>query len=352
MTNPEKKPVKTSSGSVTLEDVAQAAGVSTSTVSRTFTPGASVAQKTRARVLKVATRLGYRPNVIARTLSTRKSRVIGLVVSFLHNQFYPNVIEQLSQSLQVHGYHVLLFISGDPHGTETETDALILDILQYQVAGLVLMSTMMSSNLAIHCRRLGIPVVMFNRIAPVRQVSAVTSDNYGGGRIAARCLIESGARRISFLGGLKDSSTTQDRERGFLDELARQQRSLHSHAFGDYNFELATRATHQLFSTRHVPDAIFVANDYMAIAVLDVLRHQLGLKVPEDVQVIGFDDVPQAAWKAYHLTTIQQDAEQMTRHTVAILLNYLEADSPVPQRLVIPAKLIVRGTTRPRLSPG
>lgn len=347
MTNPVKHEIS-GIGKATLADVAALAGVSTSAVSRTFTPGASVAKKTRVLVLEAAKALGYRPNAIARTLSTRKSRMIGVVVSYLHNQFYPEVIERLSQLLQAHGYHVLLFITSDVGASSEEgMDALLLDILQYQVDGIVLASTTMSSQLAAHCHSMGIPVVLFNRLAPVNEASTVTSDNIEGGRLAAQVLLEGGATRIGFVSGLEDSSTTQDREKGFKAELARKGSRLFARMSGEYDFDMAKAATHALFSEHERPDALFVANDHMAFAVIDALRHELKLEVPGDVQVVGFDNVPQSAWGGYQLTTIEQNSELMTRATVSILLEHLESGAATPRQIITPVRLVRRATTKP-----
>lgn len=335
------------STAVTLVEVARLAGVSTSAVSRTFTPGASVAEKTRARVLEAARKLGYRPNAIARTLSTRKSRIIAVVVSYLQNQFYPTIIEKLSQSLQAHGYHLLLFISNDAAATDDDIDSLLLDILQYQVDGIVLASAMLSSSLAAHCHAASIPVVLFNRVSAVKDVSTVVSDNVEGGRLAARLLLRSGAQRIGFIAGLEDSSTSQERERGFVDELARHGRPLFARGTGQYDFEAAAAVTRELFSRDEKPDALFVGNDHMAFAVLDALRNELGLAVPEDVQVVGFDNVPQAAWGGYQLTTIEQNADLMTQATVSILLERISSGVRMGAGHVItPVTVVHRATTR------
>jgi len=340
-------PAPLSVGRVTLADVAALAGVSTSAVSRTFTPGASVAKKTRALVLKAANQLGYRPNAIARTLSTRKSRIIGVVVSYLHNQFYPTVLERLSQLLQARGYHVLLFINSDPQDGDEGVDALVLDILQYQVDGIVLASTTMSSRLAAQCKAVGIPIVLFNRAAAVEEASTVTSDNYEGGRVAARLLLERGAERIGFISGLEDSSTSRDRERGFRDELSRHRKRLYACASGEYNYDIARSATLQLFNRPRKPDAVFVANDHMAFSAMDALRNDLNLRIPQDVQVIGFDNVPQASWGGYQLTTIEQNSEVMIEATVSIILKHIETGLVMPQRVVVPVKAILRATTLP-----
>jgi DNA-binding LacI/PurR family transcriptional regulator len=145
---------------VTSLDVAKLAQVSQSAVSRSFTSGASVAPATRQRVQEAAKKLGYRPNAIARSLITKRSRMIGVVMSYLDNQFYPLVLEKLSQALQQQGYHVLLFI-----GDTVEADGILSEILQYQVDGLVLASTSVSSVLAKNCADAGIPVVQSQRPA-------------------------------------------------------------------------------------------------------------------------------------------------------------------------------------------
>src|SRR5690606_12677126 len=137
------------------QDVADLAQVSQSAVSRTFTPGASVSEATRRKVLAAAQKLGYRPNALARSLITRRSRIVALVMSYLENQFYPLVIEQLSQKLQKEGYHVLMFIAE----VDEAADGVLAEILQYQVDGIVMASAMLSSNVASSCAAVALPVV-------------------------------------------------------------------------------------------------------------------------------------------------------------------------------------------------
>ncbi|MCD8505488.1 MAG: LacI family DNA-binding transcriptional regulator [Burkholderiaceae bacterium] len=341
------KPIKKSS-IVTLEDVALAVGMSISTVSRTFTPGASVGKHAKAKILRAAAELGYRPNAIARTLSTRQSRIIALVVSYLHNQFYPLVIEQISKLLQHDGFHVLLFVNEEGANHETQTDDLLLQILSYQVDGIILASSPISSKLAKQCVDNNTPVVMFNRISKLQGVGTVESDNYAGGQLAAQALLRSGAKRMGFIAGLETASTSIERQRGFVDALKAAGHSLFAQAVGHYDQHKVAAAARQMFSEKaNMPDAVFIANDHMAFAVLDVLRNELGLSVPRDVQVIGFDNVPQAAWGAYELTTIEQNAEQMSQATVSMLLAQIHAKEQLkPLHVVIPTRLIHRKTTR------
>lgn len=335
---------------ITARDVGRLANVSQSAVSRTFTPGASVSEVTRRKVLKAAAELGYRPNALARGLITKRSNMIGLMMTYLENQFYPLVIERLSQQLQRQGQHVLLFVGE----LEQQVDDVLQQVLQYQIDGLVMASAVLSSDLAKACADSGVPVVMLNRLAKVSRAShlaagSVTTDNEQGGWLAGRLLIERGHKKIAFLSGLENSSTSIDRERGLMRALAEASLALHSRAVGGYSFEAAQAATRELFSQsnhqlNNRPDAIFVANDHMAIAVLDVLRHELGLRVPQEVSVIGFDDVPQAAWKSYQLTTVLQDVDAMVEATVA-LLNDMQLGHK-PRRVVLPCKLIERGSVR------
>ncbi len=330
---------------VTSVDVARLAEVSQSAVSRSFTPGASVAPQTRARVLEAARKLGYRPNAIASTLSSRRSRMIAVVLSNLQNQFYPVVIETLSQRLQKDGCHVLLFV------TETEdADELLVELLRYQVDGIVMASTHLSSGLAQQIADARIPVVMFNRTSLKGSISTVSSDNHGGGRAVAHFLADGGRHCVAYLAGAEDSSTNSDREGGLRTGLAERGLRVVARAVGNYEFDRAALATNELFgglvASHERPDALFVASDHMAFAAIDTLRGALGLRVPEDVSVVGFDNVPQAAWEAYRLTTVAQSAGPMIETTVQMLLQQLEDDAVTRDHVVVPTRLVVRSSAR------
>lgn len=333
---------------VTAHDVARLAEVSQSAVSRAFTPGASVAPDTRERIETAARKLGYRPNAIARSLITRRSRIIGLVMSYLENQFYPLVIERLCQALQQDGYHVLLFIS------ETEdADNVLTDILQYQVDGIVMASTTLSSALASDCQNAGIPVVLFNRVAQMGAMgayatSSVTSQNRQGGRLVGELLVRTGHRRIAWLAGAENASTSRDREAGLCDALAAADLPLYARGVGHYDFAEARRAVLDMFGDAgNRPDALFVANDHMAIAALEALRTELGLQVPRDVSVVGFDNVPQAAWPSFNLTTVQQSVDQMVDATRTLLFDQI-GGKVMARTVDVPCVLVERGTVLAR----
>ena len=327
-------------------DVARLAGVSQSAVSRCFTAGASVSEAMRNKVQEAARKLGYQPNAHARSLITGRSRIIGLVLSALENLYYPAVLERLAKRLQQDGYHLLIFI-----GDNANSDDLVEEILQYNVDGIVLGATTLSSALAQRCADASSPVVLFNRImasGSAGAVSSVRSDNVGGGRDIARFLVAGGHQRIAYIAGREDSSTNLERERGFRDGLAELGQRIYARAIGNYDVDQARQAALDLFANAaDRPDAVFVAGDLMAIVVLDTLRHELGLAVPQDVSVVGFDNVPQAGWASYELTTFEQPVEPMVEATVALLQGYLrEAQTPPSRNLVVPGQLIIRQSAR------
>ena len=327
--------------SVTSEDVARLANVSQSAVSRTYTPGASVSNTTRERVLAAAHELRYRPNALARAMISGRSQLIAVLVAYLDNQFYPIILEQLSRSLQAKGYHVLLFMT-DP-GNQ---DQMVQKMLQFQVDGIVMVSATMSSLLARECAETGIPVVLFNRYVPSLSASSVTSDNTEGGRQIARLLAAAGHRRIAFIAGAEDSSTNRDREGGFTDELRKLGVPLWRRSVGGYSFEGAAQATRSLFEDEERPDAIFAANDHMAFSAADVLRDEMGLRIPADVSLIGYDDVPEAGWGGYKLTTIKQPGLKMIEETVRILVDQIESQKIAKLDTILPSRLVIRASAR------
>lgn len=328
---------------ITSMEVAKLAGVSQSAVSRVFTPGASSSKKTNELVRKAAAELGYRPNVLARSLITGKSRMIGLVVAYLDNYFYPEALELLSSALQKKGYHVLIFMSGNKEGDIADA---VDEILDYQVDGIIAASVSMSSDLAKRCTSAGVPVVLFNRTQDDDRLSAVTSDNFQGGQKVARFLLAGGHKRIGYIAGWEGASTQRDREKGFTEELVRNGQELYAREVGNFNSDEAKQAARTMFSKQNFPDAVFVANDAMAIAVIDVIRFELGLKVPEQVSVVGYDDVPISSWPAYDLTTVRQPANRMVAETVSILIESIENKTTIARRIEIDGPLMVRGSAK------
>ncbi|WP_270933624.1 LacI family DNA-binding transcriptional regulator [Falsiroseomonas oryzae] len=326
----------------TASDVARLAGVSQSAVSRAFTPGASIARETRARVEDAARELGYRPNAIARSLTTRRSRIIGVAAAYLQNHFYPEVMEALSRGLHARGYHLLLFTPD----AGRDADPQLQEVLSWRVDGLILASTTVSSALASECRAAGIPVLLFNRTSLGTDVSSVTGENLRGGRLIAEFLVAGGHRRLAFLAGIEASSTSRDRERGFAGWLVEHDLPPPLREVGLYDFDAACAAARRLLARPDRPDAIFCGNDHMAIAVAEVARHEFGLRIPRDLSLVGFDDTAPARWPSFSLTSFAQPLQPMVDAAVALICEMIENPAAPTRHEVVHGELVVRGSAR------
>ena len=329
-------------GLVTADDVARLVGVSRSAVSRAFTEGASIAPQTRARIVGAAAQLGYHPNQIARSLTRGRSNIIGLGVSSLRNPFFSESLEALSLALERAGYRVLLFPLENRAG-----DVLSIgEALHYRLDALILLSVTLSSTLVEECRQAGVPVVLYNRTTREPAVSTITGTNEAGGRIIAAHLLASGHDRQAFIAGGDDASTSQERERGFHAYLAEQGASPPLRENGQFDFAAAAAATRRLLARQDAPDAIFCANDLMAIAAINVARHEFGLEVGREVSIVGFDDVSMAGWPAFALTTFVQPIGEMVDRTVDAV-RFLRDNPGDARHYVAEGRLVVRGSSRP-----
>lgn len=326
----------------TAHDVARLAGVSQSAVSRTFTPGASVSAETRVKVMAAAEQLGYRPNLIARSLITRRSNVIGVAVPGTDNPFYAAALDALSVAFGRIGYRVLLF-TVDPIATP---DLILEEVLRYRVDALVLISTSLSSKLADECVQIGLPVVMFNRKSDSDAAFSVTGDNLHGARVIAAFLMAGGHRRYAYVAGLDHSSTSRDREEGFFGYLAARKITHVERRTGNYSTAGATAAVRSLLASKAPPDAIFCASDHMAIVALNIARFEFGLVPGQDISIVGFDNIDMAAWPSFGLTTYSQPVGAMVNQAVSIIQRQLSGVAPIELHQTTPGELFVRTSAR------
>ena len=326
----------------TSEDVARAAGVSRSAVSRTFTDGASVSEPTRRRVLEAARKLNYRPNLFARSLKTRRSNILGLAISALDNQYYPEIVQRFSGEFARLGYRRLLFITQGGTGP----DPLLDELLKYRLDGIILASSSVSSALAEECLRAGVPVVMFNNIDPASKVPTVECANEPAAKTVAEFLVAGKHRRFGFIAGLPNDSTSYERERAFTECLLA--KGLHAPARedGEFTFAGAVRATRNLLKLKQPPDAIFCTNDHMALAALQVARGEFGLVPGENISIVGFDNAPIADWPCFGLTTYAQPTADLVSRTIRIIQLSLANELPNPLHECLPGELIVRTSAR------
>jgi DNA-binding LacI/PurR family transcriptional regulator len=335
----------------TAHDVARAAGVSQSAVSRAFTPGASVAAGTRAKILAAAKKLGYQPNLIARSLISGRSNLVGLGVGNLRNPFSAEALERFSIALEKVGLRLLLFPTvGTPTlGTEMH------EVLHYRLDALILLSATLTSTLAAQCRQAQVPVVQFNRMATDPDVSSVTGNNEIGARTIAAFLHAGGHRRpaiitgadttVSTKGARLESPTSGLRERGFRSYFVERGLPPPISACGYFDHDGAMAAMRRLLSSSERPDAVFCVNDFMAIAALNVVRFEFGLEPGRDISIVGYDDAPPAAWPAFSLTTFAQPIDRMVARTIEII-EQLRQDPQATTQAVVDGQLVVRSSAR------
>lgn len=324
------------SNKLTAKEVAERAGVSVAAVSRAFRPDSSLSDEKRRAILSVAAELGYQSPGLRLAQSAPERRVT-LMTSDLSNPFYPAAIESLSEAFSAAGHQpVLRLVPPDP-----DPQLLLRGGLPGDIAAVVVLGSTVSSSFSRHLRRHGITAVHYNRILIDRESTAVTCDNYGGARLVAAHFLNRGCKRIGILSGRRNTSTQMERFRGFCDELEARGASLFCDWSGDYCYQTSYQVALAALRQPQRPDALFCANDIMALAVLDVCR-LLQIRVPEDLAVIGFDDIPQAAWAPYRLTTIRQPIAQMTRETVDLVLQSLRGATLTGSMRVLPVELVQR----------
>ena len=324
-----KEQLASSKRQVTSYDVARHAGVSQSAVSRCFKDGASVSKKMRERVMKSVEELGYQPNAIARGLITRRSNMVAVIVSNLN--FYPEVLSELSARFTERGVHVLLFTLDH----ESDIGHTLGQIWQYQVDGVVAAAHLEEDQIEQFANR-SIPLVFYNRAYQDLPVCSVCCDQRDGERTLVNLLAESG-RHSSFaiVSGPSDSVVSAQRTEGATERLEELGHSDITLVPGDYTYESGRRAVRQILEDRGaMPDAIICANDMMAMGCMDQLRHTMGLDVPGDVSVAGFDGVRAASWSSFDLATVTQPVESMAEAAVTMLLERVENPDVPPEKRV------------------
>lgn len=324
---------------VTAHDVAKLAGVSQSSVSRVFTKGASVSEKTRNKVLNAADQLGYRPNEYARSLIMKKSRLVGLVMKGVSNPFYPHAVKKFTSELKKLGYNVLLIDTDDIELQSNDIDAL----LSYHVAGVIITDATASFKTAEMLKRFQIPAVLFNRVVRGTGLHSVSCENEAAAREIARLFMERGCQSFTYVSGRDGASTQIERQKGFREEL-------NAHGFkcnilsGDFTYSGGYRAAVEMIESNSLTDAVFASNDIVACGIFDAFRER-GILVPDQVKLMGFDDIEMSSWPAYNLSTFVQPMDQMVALTIELLLNPERGPDSSGGVHYLPGKLQLRSTT-------
>lgn len=325
-------------------DIAREANVSQLTVSRVINNNPRISEATRQRVKKAMELLGYSPNAAARTLITGRSNLIGLVVSNITNPFYPEVIEAIVATAAEHDYNVILCNTQENQKLQT---AYLELLIEHQVDGAILTSSLLDSEgLLAQVGIDRIPLVMVNRTVEGLPVDSVRMDNAAAGRIVAKHLVELGHCAIAFVGGMEATSTNSARLAGFRTELdvlgvgLPDEYVVHREFTRSSGYEL----TQRLLALPTRPTALFCADDLIALGAMDAIL-DAGLRLPEDVAVIGVDDVQAASLRQVALTTVRQPVAEMGRRAVQLLLERISGQEDEPIEIVLRPRLIVRRTS-------
>lgn len=324
---------------VSAKDVAELAGVSRAAVSRTFN-GGQVSAKVRQRVNDAAEQLGYRPNAIARSLIGGKTELVAIITAghdSIHNTL---LIERLILALSQTGKRSLVI----PAAADLPSDEPILDAADYQVDAIVVIGGTVSPAVVDRVRRSGVPIFLYERLASDQGLECLIGDNVAGGRLATRYLLRCGHRRIAYLTKPLRTFSNSGRRTGLDEALREAGAELFAEAIGEQSFDGGFKAAIELFSARESPDAIFCFNDEMALGALQAAA-VMKFRVPGDVAIIGYDDIPMAAWSAFNLTTIHNAIDRPISVLVDRILARTEQGAAQDVPHVFAPELVVRGTT-------
>lgn len=331
---------------VTLDDVALAAGVSTATVSRVINHLPRVADTTRQRVLDAIERLHYTPNFAGRMLATQRTHTLGLIITDITNPFYPTVVRGVEAAAQDLGFSVLLYDTAE--NKQHEAQALQL-LRERQVDGLVICSSRLGTSRLAQVAHGKMPVVFINSQPAPTTIGSVETDHEAGMRAAVEHLVQLGHRHIAYLGGPRASQVQQRRLKAFHDVAeALGVRTLEGSK--QPTIEGGESGTHELLCKLDPnlrPTALITYNDLMAAGALLASR-ACGLRVPDDLSLIGHDDIPMAALLSPALTTVRQPMQELGSRAVAMLAEHLQrAVTAHPTILSLRPQLIARASTAP-----
>jgi LacI family transcriptional regulator len=342
--NSKKKP------RVTITDVARASGLSVATVSRVLSGYEFVKESTRSRVMEVVQQLGYVASLPARSLAGGRSRTIGLLVPNLDIGYVGTITQGIDRALTTANCDLVLYTS---HRQQSKETYYVNTITNGITEGLLLVAPQYASTYLAKLYESNFPYVLIDQADASGNSSMVEATNYQGAYEATRYLCKLGHTRIAFITGAFDVWSAVERLRGYKAALADCGLPLIQELIlkGDYQQQGGYEVTKQVLDTVHpAPTAIFASNDNSAFGAMDAARER-GLRIPEDISIIGFDDIPQASLVYPKLTTVRQPLEQMGQVAAEMLLERIMDPSRPPQRVTLATQLVVRDSCAPCLLP-
>lgn len=326
----------------TSHEVARLAGVSQATVSRVLRKDPRVRPEIRERVMRVLEQTKYQPNAAARAIRAGRSGSVGVVVARLAYPLYPAMLQSISAQLEQRGQRMIVW-DAEPGGDLPAAQALRQGI----VDGVILTAATGSSAFLQDIVSPRAPVVLVNRTVPGYPSDQVSSDNRAGGDEVARYLVRAGRSRPGLIGGLLRARTIHDREMGFREGLRSAGNPLQEHRFhrvDEFSHAHGREAIRRLLELADPPDAVFCVNDVLACGAIDGAR-ALGVRVPEDLWIVGYDDIELASWDAYDLTTVRQPMHEMTARAIDLLMSRIAVPDQPQRDVCLPNALVIRGST-------
>ncbi len=325
-------------GFVTAEEVAKKAGVSRSAVSRTFTPGGSVSQSVRRKVLKAARDLGYRVNRLAQGLNNDRSNLIGVVGTNLSSPFISKQLDLLSLGLLRRGLQCLLLNAAD---ARKDIAPLIELLFEFRAQAIVVLSGEPPASIIDECMANGVRLILINQRLDRTDTNMVLSDDSHGAELAAMRLIEARCRKVAVISSASQTPAQVRRATAFSKRMAMEGAEVVSWFDGPTSYESGYQAGCDLLGDKAI-DGAFCVTDLLALGFIDAARLEMGRRVPEDLSIVGFDDIPQAGWKSYQLTTVGQSVDALTEK----VLTALASDEPETRLQIVPVALVERITAR------
>ena len=333
--------MKKTKKTATSQDVATLAGVSQSAVSRCFTKGASISNRTRLRVREAAKKLGYKASNFTNSLSSENTGLVGVILPYITNRYYPEVLSELHEALRIRGYRILLITTDD---SEELDEKLIQPYLKEKLIAIIT-ATKPTDKFVESCNEKKIQVIAYNRNFKIPTTSSVACDHRYGGEVIAKHLNSNKHNYVGLIEGIKGSFVSDERCKGFKNYIKNTKDIKLSTEKGNFTYEGGYEATEKLLKNKNI-SAIFCADDSMAFGCLDFIKDKTKLKVPNQIEVIGYDDMIMANWKSYNLSTIKQPIRQMSKLVTQLIGDYISDPEFEAANHLIEGKFIKRKTSK------
>ncbi len=326
----------------TSQDVAKLAGVSQSAVSRSFTKGASISSRTKLRVLEAAKKLRYKaPNISNNVISNEDSGLVGVILPYVTSRYYPEVLTELHEALKLGGFRILLITTDE--GEELD-EKLVKPYLKEKLIAIV-SAIKPTESFVESCNAKRIQFISYNRCWNIPTLSSVACDHKNGGEMIAEYFMKNNHKKIGLIEGPKDSFVSDQRIKGFKQYYKNNKNIKIFNEKGFFTYDGGYQAAQKVLKNKDI-SAIFCADDTMAFGCLDYIKKNTILKIPKDLEIIGYDDISMSNWKSYDLTTVRQPIRQMSKLVTQLIDEYIRDPDYESINHIIQGSLIKRKTTR------